>query len=149
MKLQPLAAIATAAFCIAATTQACATGGQRVLSHAGTCEMTVPADWKANGLVKSAVSSPDRSIRAVISTAPDFHAMSEVKPIVESAMAPVKVFEDTPRRLWYQYEAPNGGTAWYVGVPGKDGICGSQITFKNATQADTAKQVALSVKPAS
>src|SRR5690348_1730920 len=149
MKLQQLAVLTTAPFCIGATTHAYAAGGQRVVSHAGTCEMTVPADWKANRLLKSVVNSPDKSIGAVISTAPDFHAMSEVKPIVESAMKPVKVFEDTPRRLWYQYEAPNGGTAWYVGVPGKDGICGSQITFKNPAQADVAKPIALSVKPAS
>jgi hypothetical protein len=135
--------------CLTFATIAAAAGTQRIVSHAGTCEMTVPGNWKVDSLIKSSASSPDESMSAVVSTARGMHATSEVKPIIESTFKPVQTFEDSPQRLWFAYEAGSGEAgAWYVGVPGKAGVCGAQIGFKHAAQAALAKQIALSVKAA-
>lgn len=136
------------ALCLSFATVALAADGQRIVSHAGTCAMTVPAGWKIDKWIKSSVSSADDSISAVISTARQSHSLSEVKPILEGTLKPVQVFEDSPQRLWFAYAAGSGQAgAWYVGVPGKAGVCGAQIAFTHAAQAALAKQIALSVKP--
>ncbi|MGH8539113.1 MAG: hypothetical protein ACRETW_01230, partial [Stenotrophobium sp.] len=74
-----------------------------------------------------------------------------VKPIVEGSMKPIKIFEDDPQRLWYHYKFDQyrAGTHWYVGVPRKGGVCDAEIIFKKPAQTGLAKQIALSVKPAS
>lgn len=137
------------AVCLALAGTASAAGTQRILSHAGTCEMTVPASWKVGKWIKSSADSADGSMSAVISTARGTYAMSAVKPIIESTFKPVQTFEDSPQRLWYAYAGNLGQVgAWYVGVPGKAGVCGAQIAFKHASDAALAKQIALSVKPA-
>lgn len=137
------------AICLALAGVASAAGSQRILSHAGTCEMTVPAGWKTDKWIKSSASSADGSMSAVISTARGTYAMSAVKPIIESTFKPVQTFEDSAQRLWYAYAGNQGQAgAWYVGVPGKAGVCGAQIAFSTPAQAALAKQIALSVKPA-
>lgn len=139
-----------AAVCLALAGVASAAGNQRILSHAGTCEMTVPAGWKIDKWIKSSASSADGTMSAVISTAHGSYVLSEVKPIITATFPPTQTFEDSAQRLWFAY-AGNGHkrmVGWYVGVPGKAGVCGAQITYSHASQADLAKQIALSVKPA-
>lgn len=138
------------ALCLAFATTASAAGSQRILSHAGTCEMTVPAGWTTDKLLKSLATSPDGTMSALISTAHGSTALSEVKPIMTASFPPTQTFEDSAQRLWFAYKGDGGErkVGWYVGVPGKAGVCGAQIAFNTAAQAAIAKQIALSVKPA-
>lgn len=125
---------------------ASAADGQRVLSTKKTCQMTVPANWQIGKLLKSTAQSPDKSMSAVISSGGDDTTLAFAKSVMESSYKPVKVFEDSPRRLWYAYDTGDG-MGWYVGVPGTHhNVCGAQIVFKHAA-TDIAKSIALSVGP--
>lgn len=126
--------------------------GQRVLSHKQTCQITVPANWKSNPMIKSFVRAPDDSMSAVISSGAEDSTLAFAKSVVTSSYTPTRMFEDSPRRLFYEYEQSGGKfpLGIYVGVPGNHhDVCGAQISFKSASQLDAAKQIALSVKPAS
>ncbi|HWU75577.1 MAG TPA: hypothetical protein VN043_03670 [Rhodanobacter sp.] len=115
----------------------------------GRCQMTVPANWKADSLLKTEVTAPDKSASAVLSSPNPSFTLAEVKPMVQASLKPVKSIEDSAQRLWYAYETSYGqGTGWYVGVPGKNGhICAAQISFKSAPEEALAKKIALSIKP--
>lgn len=115
----------------------------------GRCQMTVPADWKADSPLKTEVTAPDKSASAVLSSPNPSFTLAEIKPLVQQSLKPKKSIEDSAHRLWYQYETSHGhGTGWYVGVPGKNGhVCAAQVSFKSAAQEDLARNVALSIKP--
>lgn len=142
----------TSLACIALAGAASATGGQRVLSHKLTCQMIVPTNWKTGELIKSAANSPDGSMSAVISTSGDDTTLALAKTVMTSSYKPVKTFEDSPQRLFYEYRQAGGKFphGLYVGVPGRrNTVCGAQISFKSDSQLQAARQVALSVGPAS
>lgn len=119
--------------------------GLRLVTKQKACEMTVPADWKIGKWIKSSADAPDKSATAVVTSPSTGYNLARAKPLIEGTLKPVKVFEDSPQRLWYRYKTDKG-YGWYVGVPFKDGICGAQIGFDKATQADMAKKIALSIK---
>ncbi|MGH8128174.1 MAG: hypothetical protein ACRER1_05680 [Gammaproteobacteria bacterium] len=122
-------------------------GGMRLVTRQKTCEMTVPAGWKINKWLKSRASAPDDSATAGLSSPDTGYNLSQAKPIVEGSLKPIKIFEDTPRRFWYQYKTSAGpGIGWYVGVPFKDGICTALIAFKNTSQTEMIKKIVMSVK---
>ena len=116
-------------------------------ANEGTCVMSVPADWKANPMLKSDVSTADASAGAVIHTDAGVTTLAGIKPLLLQSLKPVKTFEDSSQRWWFQYRNGSGTTSWYVGVPGKHGVCGAQIGFKQAAMTDTARKIALSVGP--
>lgn len=134
------------------TTAAQAGGTQRILSRDKACEMTVPANWKIDKLIKSEADTPNKSMYAVIESPRPKITLAQIKPFMEKTQVPVKVFEDSPQRLWYQFKADADdayGIHWYIGAPRQGGVCAGSISFKKASQTGPAKQVALSVKPAS
>ncbi|MGA7964735.1 MAG: hypothetical protein WCB49_02355 [Gammaproteobacteria bacterium] len=120
-------------------------GSQRILSKNGRCTMTVPADWKIGKWIKNSADAPDKSASAVVTSPSTGYNLAQAKPVVEETLTPVKIFENSSRRLWYRYKTDKGH-GWYVGVPFNDGICGAQIFFDKAAQTDMAKKIALSVK---
>lgn len=118
-----------------------------LLSHKLTCRITVPADWIPDPLLHSAASAPDKSIGAVISSGPPDTNLAFAKKVMQGSYPPRQVFEDTPRRLFYEYDAGGGKLGIYVGVPGNHAeVCGAQITFARKREA-LARQIALSVGP--
>lgn len=120
-------------------------------SRKGSCQMTVPADWHVSKYGQYSADSPDGSMSALISSGPAGHGLAFAKQVMEGSFPPKQVFEDSSQRLWYAYAASGskGGIGWYVGVPARTSVCGAQIGFRDASQAATAKQIALSVKPTS
>lgn len=147
MTIQRSLMLFSAFILVGAASSASATDGQRLLSTKKTCQMTVPANWQAGKFLKSAAQSPDKSMSAVISSGGDDTTLAFAKSVMESSYKPVKVFEDSPHRLWYAYSTGDGGVGWYVGVPGThNNVCGAQISFKGAA-TDAAKKIALSVSP--
>jgi len=140
------ALIATLSVAIAANAAPPPPAAQHLVPKKGHCQMTVPAGWKVDALIKSSASAPDHSASAVVSFSDRLTTLADVKPIVQSTLQPVKTLESSPQRLWYQYRTSHAqGTGWYVGVVVKGGICGAQIAFKHAAQEAMAKQIALSV----
>mgnify|MGYP001550831380 CR=1 FL=1 len=53
--------------------------------------------------------------------AANMKSLADLKPLVSGAYKPVKVFEDTPKRLWYQYAPHPTGNGWYVATLAKTG----------------------------
>lgn len=124
-----------------------ATATRILLSHKLTCRITVPADWTPNPVIHSAASAPDKSIGAVISSGAPDTSLAVAKKVMQGSYPPRQVFEDTPKRLVYEYDAGGGKLGIYVGVPGNHAeVCGAQITFARSREAQ-AKQIALSVGP--
>jgi hypothetical protein len=122
-------------------------GWKKVVARKGGCLIYVPADWKIDPVLKGSAGLDDNSASAVVSLADSVSSLADVKPIMEGNYKPTKTFEDSPHRLWYQYDM-NARTNFYVGVPVKGGICGAQITFKPGKEA-IANKIAASIGPAS
>jgi hypothetical protein len=126
---------------------------QRIVTQNGECEVTIPAGWTVDRSMREA-SSPDFGVDVHVFTtdyASNMKSLAELKALNIGAYKPVKTFEDTPQRLWYQY-APHfqNNNGWYVAVLGKTGTCNLEISFKNSVIPDEnmARQIALSLKPA-
>lgn len=145
-KIFPLSMVASLT-CVLASGATWAAGEQHIRSHEGHCQVTVPADWKQDAMLKSSASAPGNAASVVITSTEGFATLADAKPIIQSSLIPVKTLEDSAHRLWYQYQGTGHGTGWYVGVPGKGVICGAQIGFQNAAQAELARKIALSVGP--
>lgn len=133
--------------CVLASGTTRAAAEQHIHSHQGSCQVTVPSDWKQDALIKSNASAPGDAISVVVTSTEGFATLAELKPIIQSSLVPVKTFEDSAQRLWYQYRGSGAGSGWYVGVPGKGVICAAQIGIKNAAQTDLARKIALTVGP--
>lgn len=114
-----------------------------------TCQLATPADWTADKLVSSFVMSPDKKSTAVAHGQRAGQTFDQVKSLAQQMMPPVKVLEDSGKRIWYEYKnsGPAAGTNWYVAMPGSP-VCTAQVTFKDAAAEDTAKKIALSVTQA-
>lgn len=138
-------ALAALALCVAATASA---AGQTLLSHKRTCQMTVPANWQIDHLVKSSAYSPDHSMSAVISNSAADTSLALSKQVMEGTYPPKHVFEDSSRRLVYEYQTGTGKFGLYAGVPSRHGdVCGAQISFRKGREA-LALQIAASIGPA-
>lgn len=137
------------ALCLALCGIAVPATSRTLVPRKGGCQMTVPDNWKVDALIKSSASAPDHSLGAVVSRGPDGFGLAQAKQIIEQTYPPKHVFEDSASRLFYAYDLGSRGVGLYVGVPSSHGfVCGAQISYKHAAQANAAKQIALSVKPA-
>jgi hypothetical protein len=143
--------IATTAALGLVATAACAadTGGQRIVSRKGNCQMTVPSDWKVDATIKISAAAVDGKTLGMVFDSPQ--TLGAMKSFVMQAMKPTRVFEDTAQRLWFQHEQHSIGpdTRWYAAVPGKTGVCGVRMSVGSPAMADTLKKIVMSVGPAS
>lgn len=120
-------------------------GWQLFSDKAGRCTISAPADWKAP-FIKTSVESPDKNFSVIISSSDATPSLTEAKLLAQRMMPPVKIFEDTASRLWYQYEGNEGtGTHWYVAVQAKDAVCLAQLTYKSERDWAVLKSVATSL----
>jgi hypothetical protein len=134
-------------FGLAATQLGAATpaGWQQVSDKAGRCTISVPGDWKAP-FIKTSVESPDKNFGVIVSSSDLTPSLAEAKPLAEGVMKPVKIFEDSASRLWYQYEGNSGtGTHWYVAVQAKGAVCVADLNYKSDRDLTTLKTVATSL----
>lgn len=116
----------------------------------GACQIAVPADWVADKLVSSFVSSADGKANAVPHGVRAGQSFAEATTLSKQVMPPTKTIEDSSKRLWYAYQSgstADGGADWYVAVPGSP-VCTAQISFKAPAMEETAKKIALSLKQA-
>jgi len=137
-----LAALPLAGLLTASAGAAAAPAGWKVIKdRKGNCQMIVPSTWKGE---VSAASPEDRQAMASIHLLPGKN-WDESKLMAQQVMVPSAVLEDSAERLWFAYGTNAGETDWYITVPGPLGPCAAQVTFKNETLADAAKQIATSV----
>lgn len=116
-------------------------GWKLIQEHTGKCQMLVPADWKGE---LSAASPEDHQAKASIHLLPGKN-WEDSKEMAQQFMVPTQMIEDSGTRLWYSYGNNAGETDWYISVPTSSGPCTGQVTFKNETLADAARQIALSI----
>ncbi|HEX3945301.1 MAG TPA: hypothetical protein VHW69_14550 [Rhizomicrobium sp.] len=120
-------------------------GWQQVSDKAGRCTISVPGDWKAP-FIKTSVESPDKNFSVIISSSDATPSLAEAKPLAQRMMPPVKTFQDSATRLWYQYEGNQGtGTHWYVAVQAQGVVCLAQLTYKSECDLAALKSVATSL----
>jgi hypothetical protein len=123
---------------------------QVVVDRKNACQMSVPAEWKLDTVLKGSASSADNMDSVVLSSTNRGQSLTDAKAVMQQMSKPVQVLEDSAQRFWYEYVPPNnqnGKTrAWYVGIPVKGNVCGAQITMKDGNEA-AAKSIAMSVKP--
>jgi hypothetical protein len=126
-------------------------GGWKVVKDkAGTCQMAVPADWVADKLISSFMTSADGKANAVAHGLRPGQQFADAMALAKQVTKPAKMIEDSAKRVWYTYEGaatPGGGANWYVAVAGSP-ICTAQISFKSPTLEETARKIALSLTQA-
>jgi hypothetical protein len=121
-------------------------GWKVVKDKQGACQVAVPADWAADKLIASFVSSPDGNANATPHGLRYGQTFAAASTQAKQVMPPTKVIEDSGKRLWYAY-AGAASTNWYVAVPGST-VCTAQIAYKVPAMEETAKKIALSLTPA-
>jgi hypothetical protein len=132
-----------------AAAQTVPAGWKTVTDMRKVCQIAVPADWTADSLIKSFVTSPDKKANAVVH---GLRAGSDFAGVVASAklmLPPAKTFEESASKIWYE-ETPKPGTTergWYVAVGGAQ-ACNAEIKFEGAAFEETAKKIAASLGPA-
>jgi len=135
-------------FCLHA--QDVPSGWKVVKDKQGACQLAVPAGWVADKLISSFVGSADGKANAVPHGVRAGQSFVEATTLAKQGLQPTKTIEDSGKRLWYAYQGGStaaGGADWYVAVPGNP-VCTAQISFKTPAMEETAKKIALSLKPA-
>jgi hypothetical protein len=118
---------------------------QVLVDRKDACQVSVPADWKTDPVLKGSAHSPDKQGSVVISSTNAGQSLADAKKVVSSTFPPVTVLDDSANRYWYEYRPAGGrGRAWYVGIPVKGNVCGAQITMKDGNEA-VAKAIATSI----
>ncbi len=108
------------------------------------CQYAIPADWTADTLLIGTATSADKKSNVVVRG--NDQSLADIKPMIQQMIPPDKTIEDSGKRYWYSYKhlANAGdlpGTNWYVAVAVPGGICGSQVSFKDAAGEAVAKQI--------
>lgn len=142
-------ALISAGIALLSTASTVLAADQTLVDRKNACQVMIPADWKADSLIKGSASSADNTESIVLSSTSAGQSLNDAKGVMQQMYKPVKVLEDSANRFWYEYVPPNntnGKTrAWYVGIALKGNVCGAQITMKDGNEA-VAKTLAMSVK---
>jgi hypothetical protein len=121
-------------------------GWKTMKDEKGTCQLSVPADWKPHQQIPGLSTAPDQSDALVVS-----HEGKKLKPMMEAVqkMAGVdKMLENTEQRVFY---AGKTGTAFRgqpvltgydVTIPGKGGTCSAKITIVQGVPEELVKKIA-------
>ncbi len=112
------------------------------------CQVAAPPDWKQDGVVTNRAVSPDRRSHVVVHQSTPGQTLAKIGAAAKQVMAPVHIFENTDKRLWYETDDKKNDTRWYVAVPGDGKICDAQIQYNGPRQEAIAKKIAASLGPA-
>jgi hypothetical protein len=103
-------------------------GWTGLVDPTGVCRFSVPANWKSEGADRLALA-PDGSATAAEEWARS-PAWSRYKADLYRSLKPQLLLEDSPRRLWFKYDAGWPGVHHYVAVPAADGACVLRIDVR-------------------
>jgi hypothetical protein len=117
------------------------------------CKIAVPPDWTPFSEGTGAAVFHDATTAiAVVTSQPGqtFKVLTE-RQIGMLGVPKDKIFENSPKRLFYQDKAARNSddtSAFSAMVPGNAGTCSCHVVFIKDIPEDTAKKIALSVAPA-
>ena len=118
----------------------------------GLCQIAVPGDWdEISESTGAAVLHDTLTAIAVVTSQPG----QAFKPLSEQlqrllGIRKAALFENTPRRIFYQdkFSKQSGEPNVYdSSVPGKSGTCCCHVLVMPSIAEETAKKIALSLKP--
>lgn len=119
----------------------------------GLCQIAVPADWdEISESTGAAMFHETSTAVAVVTSQPG----QVFKPLSESlrrllAIGKAALFENTPRRIFYQDKVSKRSgdpNVYHSSVPGKSGTCSCHVVALPSTQEETAKKRVQSLQPA-
>ena len=124
-----------------------AQSGKNVVSHDGSCQITVPASWNVNGNFGSA-NSADKKVSATTSSPKMISSFDELKQNAQKVYANDKVTKSSATEFEMEGRSMNGKPNVYRGVPISGGkYCIVEVVYENGTAAD-ARKIAETMKSA-
>jgi hypothetical protein len=140
--------ISALAFVALATDATAAPAGwQSFTDRVGTCQASVPGDWKP-GEYNIGMAAQHGKGNVIISTS-EGGDVAMAKQIASSTFDIVKVIEDTKSRYWAEYKG-NGPTApandYYVALQQPGLVCAMQLSWDSGLSDANAKAIVASLR---
>jgi hypothetical protein len=126
----------------AAAAQTVPAGWKIVTDRKGLCQIAVPADWMADKIMPSNVSSPDKKASVIVHGIAAPATYEQTVATAKTMFKPMKTFEESANRVWWSSTMRPGktGESWYVAIGGGQ-VCDAQVEFQDPAFADTAKKI--------
>jgi hypothetical protein len=130
--------------------QAPAGGGQIYKNDKGTCQVTLPADWKIGDFN---ASDPQRTLSVMVHHPQDAKVEKADEMVLKGVYGAEKVFENSAQRIFVEsktqaFGPEPAGRKWEVLVPAiPKGACQTIIIFNAGGSEDVARAIAMSLKP--
>jgi len=131
---------------IAAGSVLLAQQGQKVTSHNGACQVTVPAGWTVSGTFGIA-DSADKKVNVAVSSPPNTPSLETIKENAGLIYSNDKVTRSTPSEFQMEGRSMNNKPNVYRGIQLSGKVCIVEVTYESGTAAD-ARQIAESLKAA-
>jgi hypothetical protein len=124
-------------------------GWKTVAVNGTSCRYAVPVNWTEDTSRAGMAQAPDEKSTIVPVSMPK--SFADAKKAAAQKMPPAKVLQNSAQRYWFVYRDPADGedspdTHWFVAVPGKDGVCAFQITFRSATGDALPKRIVRTIR---
>jgi hypothetical protein len=143
-------AAALLAMLFAAGAQAQTSAGQVYKSDKGTCQVTLPADWKVGDFD---ATDPKRTLSVTVLHPQDAKVEKADEMFLKGVYEAEKVFENSAQRIFVEsktqaFGPEPAGRKWQVLVPAvPKGACQAFVIFKAGGSEDVARAIAMSLKP--
>ncbi len=112
------------------------------------CQVAVPRDWMHDRAVPNRAASPDGRSHVAVHESTSGRTLAKVGAEAEQVMRPVRIFENTDQRLWYETSDRKNDTRWYVAVADGGKVCDAQIQYEGPRQEAIAKKIVATLGPA-
>ena len=134
-------------FALATAVPAAPAGWQSFTDRRGTCQASVPEDWKP-GEYNIGMTAAHGKANVIISTSGGGD-VATAKQVASSTFNVVKVIEDTKSRYWARYKG-NGPTApandFYVALQQPGLVCAMQLSWDSGLSDADAKAIVQSLR---
>ena len=140
-------ALCLAAVLLVVTSITFAQAGKNVVSHDGSCQITVPSSWIVSGNFGNA-NSADKKLSATTSSPRMISSFDELKQNAQNVYANDKVTKNSASEFEMEGKSMNNKPNVYRGVPISGGkFCIVEVIYESGTAAD-ARKIAETVKSA-
>ncbi|HVM94103.1 MAG TPA: hypothetical protein VMT67_14875 [Terriglobales bacterium] len=136
---------------VAATLVACsfafAQSGKNVVSHDGSCQITVPASWTVDATFGNGTSA-NKKVSATTSSPKMISSFDELKQNAQKVYANDKVTKSSATEFEIEGQSLNGKPNIYRGIPISGGkYCIVEVIYETGSAAD-ARKIAETMKSA-
>jgi hypothetical protein len=141
---------AVLAMFIAGAAQVPVGSGQVYKSDKGTCQVTLPADWKIGDFN---ASDPKKTLSVTVFHEQDAKVEKADEMTLKGVYQAEKVFENSAQRIFVESKTMAmgpipAGRKWEVLVPAvPKGACQTFVIFKDGASEDVARGIAMSLRP--